>query len=228
MKPEILTLAKVLFATSLLVYIFYAIYSARKEKIEESLFRSIRTIADSARIGEATESTIKRIADQRNEPSSNVFREILKRIEIGDSFADALKKVSASYNSYLLTNLSDILTLAQESGADIYEMMNLYSKKLYKLRSYSKYAKSSTVPDIFVIRIMGIIMLPIIFYFFPIILPEVFLPAWSYYFFAGFGAILALLDLFVYSNIIPTIINIPLFASIPILIPWVLDMLPIL
>jgi pilus assembly protein TadC len=216
-------LGKIMLAFSSIVLVIYSVYSARKDAMEDSLFRGLRAIADSSQTGEAIESIVKRLADMKNEQCSRIFRQILHRIDDGQTFGEAVIDVSKTQSSMILKFVSELLIEVQQSGADIYEVMNLYSQKLYSFRYYARYAKSSINPNIFVVRIIGVVILPCVFYFFPLVLEEVPIPEYTFYFFAGFGAILGLLDYIIYNEWVNTVIYTPLFASLPLLLPTALQ-----
>jgi len=220
---DLITLGKMMLVLSIVSYIFYLIYQNSREQMIDSLFRALRTIADSQMSGEAPESTIKRIADMKNERCSTLFREIVQKIDSGKTFGEAIETVSKTKNYEILSTLGEILIEAQKTGADLYETTNSYSQKLYVLKSYEKYAKKSTSSNIMVTRLMIVIVLPFVYYFFPFILPEITIPYFTFYFFAGFGVVVAFMDYFVYNDFVKSVIFAPMFASIPLLLPWALD-----
>jgi hypothetical protein len=223
MDENILMAARILFVISLMLGTFYWFYKKNQSKMDESLLRSFKILGDYARAGEAPESVIKRVSMMKEEPCSSIFNQILTSMQGGSTFADAIEKVSSMHNSKLLKVIGEILVEEQKTGADIYEVMNIFSQKLNALKYYEAYAKKSVRMNIVTMRILGILIIPVVFHFFPFLIEEITLPAYSVYFMAGYGAILGMLELLVFSDYPSFFVNVPLFSSIPILLNWLMQ-----
>lgn len=220
--------SKIMFTIGFIVYIIYGIILDKKEKLDSSLYNTIRTISNASIIGEAIESAVKRVSEMHHETSSRIFLFVLARINEGKSFAQSMRLASKRFNSDLLKPISMVLIEAEKSGAEVNKILNDYLKKVWKLKNYEKYAIESTKGNIHVLIIMCLFILPTVFYFYPSIMEEITIFPYSYYFFAGYGIILALYNYLIYDDHIGTLINIPLYASIPLLIPSAIEKLVML
>lgn len=225
---EIEMIAAIVFSISILSFIAYAWFSQKLYKFEESLFNAISMIAESSRMGEAPESTIKRISDMKNEACAKAFKNIIRHIENGKTFAEALGDISEKYHSETLVLLARVLIDSQESGTNVYDAMNAYSDKIWKLKQLETYAKKSTSSNLFVLKMMSVVILPAVFYYMPVVLEEVFIPSYSIYYFAVFGAIIGLADALVYNEYVNSLIYVPMLSSLPIVIVWILGNIKIL
>lgn len=195
-----------------------------RERLEESLFRLLRTIGDSAKIGEAPESSIKRISEMKNEPASKIFKQILILMNEGNGFSESLNMVSKKFHLQSLTSTAKILIASKESNSNEFEILNNYSQHLWKLKHLGRYAKESTQSNPFVIKVMVAVILPGLFYFLPSIIEGIFVPSYSYYVFAAYGLIASFYDLLMYNEMVMTLTKVPILISLPILIPKIMEM----
>ena len=200
-----------------IVYIVYLLISSRKEKFESSLVASLNDIAQSLDAGNAIETALFRISQDKSNSASYYFSKVIAETKKGSSFQKALEKFSKKSGSRTFSYICDILLLADTAKGNISSRLKTLSENLWELDHLQKDINSKASGPITTLKFLGIVLIPLIYYFLAAVLSSetivlvISLPFVLY--FLAVASLMSFTDTFMFRDIKEGIVALPLAIS---------------
>jgi len=196
----------------------HKLIQAKKAKIQSSIIEGLKQIAESMKSGNSFETAVKVQADMKQFPSSAFFGSVLKKTTEGKSTEDALSEAADESKDEIISYIAEVISLTLTSKGNIIASLNSLSSKLWEINHIQKRIDQKASAALATLQVMGIVIVPAIFYFLAGVLstetaPIVIDMAMKSY----LGAIMVIfsfLDYFIFKNIKETLFVLPAGISV--------------
>ncbi|MCR4369036.1 MAG: type II secretion system F family protein [archaeon] len=143
----------------------YLLAARRIEQIEEALPDALRQMADTLRAGGTYEYALREIATAEYGPLKKEMNEVLRKLEEGENFSNALLSISRNVDSRLVQRTMTIIVDSVNAGAGLANVLEQISEDVRAAHRINKERKSRTVMQVIFMVVAGGIVAPMIFGF---------------------------------------------------------------
>ncbi len=152
-------------AIDLLIGYPYLKAQQRIDQIEEALPDALRQMADTLRAGGTYEYALREIATSEYGPLKKEMNEVLRKLEEGENFENALKTLSYNVDSRLVQRTVTIIIDSVAAGAGLASVLEEISEDVRATHRINKERKARTVMQVIFMFAAGGVVAPMIFGF---------------------------------------------------------------
>ncbi|MCB9359102.1 hypothetical protein H6503_04180 [Candidatus Woesearchaeota archaeon] len=145
-----------LLAATLAIIIYHMSVSGSRARQQEKVIDSMKQIAQSMMSGDSLETAMTKV-------DCNYFTKVLELMNSGMTIDMALK--DAAKNDKVLMYIADVISLTVSSKGNIIVSLNRLSNKLWEVNHLQKRIDEKASAAITTLQVMGIAVMPAIFYF---------------------------------------------------------------
>lgn len=135
------------------------------DQIEEALPDALRQMADTLRAGGTYEYALREIATSEYGPLRKEMNEVLRKLEEGENFENALKTLSYNIDSRLVQRTVTIIIDSVNAGAGLANVLEQISEDVRAAHRIGKERKARTVMQVIFMFAAGGAVAPMIFGF---------------------------------------------------------------
>ena len=137
----------------------------RIDKIEETLPDALRQMADTLRAGGTYEYALREIAISDYGPLQKEMNEVLRKLEEGENFQNALLSLSQNVDSRLVQRTVTIIIDSVYAGAGLANVLEEISEDVRAMHRLDKERKARTIMQVIFMFTAGGFVAPMIFGF---------------------------------------------------------------
>jgi len=137
----------------------------RIDKIEETLPDALRQMADTLRAGGTYEYALREIAISDYGPLQKEMNEVLRKLEEGENFQNALLTLSQNVDSRLVQRTVTIIIDSVYAGAGLANVLEEISEDVRAMHRLDKERKARTIMQVIFMFTAGGLVAPMIFGF---------------------------------------------------------------
>ena len=139
--------------------------SQRIDEIEEALPDALKQIADTLRAGGTYEYALREIATAEYGPLRKEMNNVLRKLEEGENFENALKTLSQNVDSRLVQRTVTIIIDSVKSGAGLADILDEISEDVKATHQIASERKTRTMLQVIFMFTAGSLVAPAIFGF---------------------------------------------------------------
>jgi Flp pilus assembly protein TadB len=170
MRTELIIYAMTGIALGILF--LHKISMMRRKEAEKQVVESLRRIAESMRTGNTFEAAIKQISDEKE--SSAFFKKVLKESNKGKTLMQALSDTAEKSRDKNIKYIAEVLSLTISSKGNIIASLERLSDRLSEISHLQRKIDVKAASALTTLQVLGIAVLPGIFYFLAGILGDAF------------------------------------------------------
>ena len=146
--PEFWQIGVIMFlvVADLMIGYPYLKASQRIDEIEEALPDALKQIADTLRAGGTYEYALREIAAAEYGPLRKEMNNVLRKLEEGENFENALKTLSQNVDSRLVQRTVTIIIDSVKSGAGLADILDEISEDVRATHQITSERKTRTMP----------------------------------------------------------------------------------
>lgn len=148
----------------LAIYVLRGVYRSRISRLDSALIDSLDAIAAELDRKASLESAVKKASDLPNK-AGPLFKEIILTSLKGVTFEDALNQSRATAKSRTFAYICELLATAYRSKANAAPSLKELGKKLWQIQHLEQTITSKSAGPIMILQILGVFLLPLIYYF---------------------------------------------------------------
>lgn len=133
------------------------------ENIERDLPDALRQLSDSLKSGSTYEAGLREIASSDYGPLSEEMQKVLRKLEEGDNFENALSSLSQNVHSRLVQRTITIIIDSVRAGAGLAEILEEISEDARESYRIGVERKTRTLMQTLFIVMAGVLVAPMIF-----------------------------------------------------------------
>jgi len=137
----------------------------RIDQIEEALPDALRQMADTLKAGGTYEYALREVAVSEYGPLKKEMNEVLRKLEEGENFENALKSLSENVDSRLVQRTVTIIVDSVRAGAGLAAVLEKIAEDVREEHRISKERKTRTVMQAIFMFVSGALVAPMIFGF---------------------------------------------------------------
>jgi len=137
----------------------------RIEQIEEALPDALRQMADTLKAGGTYEYALREIAMSEYGPLKKEMNEVLRKLEEGENFENALRTLTENVDSVLVKRTITIIIDSIKAGAGLANVLEKISEDVREQHRIDKERKTRTVMQAIFMFVSGAMVAPMIFGF---------------------------------------------------------------
>lgn len=139
--------------------------SERIDKIEENLSDALKQMADTLKAGGTVEFALREVAYSEYGPLKKELMGILRKLEEGENFANALMHLSKNVKSTIVQRTITIIIDSIKAGAGLAEILDQISDDVRETHKIARERKTRTLLQVIFLFAAGGVIAPMIFGF---------------------------------------------------------------
>lgn len=140
----------------------YLLSVRRIAKMEEFLPDAFRQMADTLKAGGTFEYALRTVSSAEYGPLTEEIALVLRRLEEGENFSNALKNFAYNVNSRVIRRAVDIILDSIAAGASLAEILDEIADDVRATHRITRERKSSTMMQVLFMIVAGVIVAPLI------------------------------------------------------------------
>ncbi|MDP2667003.1 MAG: type II secretion system F family protein [Candidatus Diapherotrites archaeon] len=135
----------------------------RIELIEESFPDALKQISDTLKTGATYEYALREVANSQYGPLSDEMKKVLRKLEEGENFENAMFSMSRVVESKLIRRVITIIVDTVRAGAALADILDDIAGDVREMNRIAQERKTKTILQVIFMVTAGIIVAPFIF-----------------------------------------------------------------
>ncbi len=136
---------------------------SRIEAIEANLADALKQISDTLKTGSTYEYALREVAASQYGPLTDEMKKVLRKLEEGENFENALLTLSHNIDSRLVSRVVTIIVDTVRAGAALADILDDISQDVREMNRIASERKTKTVLQVIFMLTAGVLVAPFIF-----------------------------------------------------------------
>jgi len=160
----------IIFICILTIYLALQRYFAHQRGLDDALITTLERIAEHLDQGDSLETALTTLATDPTNKAAPHFRRILDHVQRDATLPEALEHAARTAPTRTLAYICTLLATAEHSKANASDALKNISRKLWDIHHLQNAITTKSSTPILIIQILGIFLLPAIYFFLATIL----------------------------------------------------------